>query len=560
MKSSNKPKREGNGATLRWIFKCTKKYLPAVALISLFSIIVSLSSVELALLSKKVLEIATGDAEGELMSCALGLVGIVILQILLSGADTVLKAYAGGKLTISVRNYLFGVLNRKKYSKLYFYHSGDLLNRFTSDADVVINSIISVIPGVASMTAQLVGGITAILLLDSKLAFIVLFAGIAVPAFGRLISRKYKRLHKEVQQTEGKARSFMQECFENVIVLKAFGSVKPFAKKLNQYMKRNFSIKIKRSYMSSVMHLSLYSFFTVGYYAILIWGAGEISQKKITYGMLMAFLQLVSQLRMPLQNISGIFPQYYSAIASAERLMEIENGEEDKPLLDDAELNDVIKSFGGIEFKNVSFAYDGEEILKNCSFTVPKGKITALTGESGSGKSTVFKIILGLYDAKSGDITVNGGRKLDPSLRGLFAYVPQGNMVLSGTIRENITLCNDNVNEKRLIEAAKAAEIYDFISSMPAGFETVLAERGAGLSEGQIQRISIARALLTDAPVLLLDEATSALDEATETRLLNNIRALKDKTVLFVTHRNTSLGACDRIIHIENKQFSVVKE
>ena len=208
----------------------------------------------------------------------------------------------------------------------------------------------------------------------------------------------------------------------------------------------------------------------------------------------------------------------------------------------------------------MDFAYKEESILKNCSFTAKKGKITAITGESGSGKSTVLKLILGLYDIQSGNISINGDIPLDTSIRGLFTYVPQGNMILSGTIKENITLCNDTIPESEIEKVAKTACIYDFISDLPDGFDTILTERGGGLSEGQIQRISIARALLTDAPILLFDEATSALDEATETKLLENIKNLSDKTILFVTHRHTSLSVCDKIIHVENKNFVTVKE
>ena len=560
MESSNNKKKDNNLKTLKWIFCRTKKYLPLVALIAFFSAIVSLSGIALAWLSKYVLEIATGDYNGDFLFFGIAIVFVVLVQIILAGVDTVLKAYANGKLTISIRNYLFTVLSHKKYSKISEYHSGDILNRFTSDADVIITCIINVLPNIASMISQIIGGFIALILLDKRIAIIIIVAGIIVPAIGRLISRKYKTLHKKVQQTEGKSRSFMQECFENIVVLKTFQSIAPFTRKLSSYMNDNFRIKIKRSFISATMHLSLYSFFTIGYYTVLIWGADSISKDMITYGTLMAFLQLFQQLRAPLQNISGIIPQYYSALASAERLMEIEQGEEDKPAISEEKLLSVKNNFSEIRFNSVTFGYTNEEILKNCSFSVPAGKITALTGESGSGKSTVFKIILGLYEASEGTITVNGDIPLDTSLRGLFAYVPQGNLVLSGTIRENITLCNDSVNEEDLIKAAKAAEIYDIISAMPEGFDTVLAERGAGLSEGQIQRISIARALLTNAPILLLDEATSALDEETETRVLNNIKALENKTVLFVTHRNTSLKACDRIVHVENKVFSVIKE
>ena len=553
-------KKENNSQTLKWIYKRTKKFLPSVLLLSVISALDALTFVALALISKNVLDVATGSGTGSITGHGMLLFGVIFAQIVLTAAQSLLNSYTNARLTISMRNYLFSLVCRKKYSYISAYHSGDLLNRFTSDTDVIVNSVVSIIPNISSMAAKIIGGISALIVLDARIAFIILVLGISVPALGRMINRKYKALHKKSQQTEGRTRSFLQECFENIVVMKTFVSEAPFTKKLNQLMKENYRIKMKRTGVSVATHISLYSFFTVGYYTILIWGAGMISSGFITYGTLMAFLQLVSQLRAPLQNVSGIIPQCYSALASAERLMEIEKGQDDMAPVSADKLEKIKKSFSGLEVKDITFAYKNELILKNCSFEAEKGKITAITGESGSGKSTIFKIILGLYEPQNGDITVNGNIPLDTSLRGLFAYVPQGNMVLSGTIRENITLCNESVSREDLIKAAKAAEIYELISSMPEGFDTVISERGGGLSEGQIQRISIARALLTDAPVLLLDEATSALDEATETKVLSNIKALNGKTVLFVTHRNTSLKVCDKIIRVEDKKFGVIKE
>ncbi|MGI6280224.1 MAG: ABC transporter ATP-binding protein, partial [Acutalibacteraceae bacterium] len=514
----------------------------------------------LAFVSKQVLDVATNHSNGNFYFYSLMLFAIIIPQILLNSVKTILIAVANGKLIISFRNHLFSYVVRKKYTEIAKHHSGDLLNRFTSDTDIVVTNTVSLLPSVASMVAQIVGGVLALILLDKRIAIIVFVFGITVPAFGRLINRKYIKLHKDCQETEGKSRSFMQECFENIVIIKSFISEAPITKKLNQLMYKNYKIKIKRSIISLVTHMGLYAFFTLGYFSVLIWGAGQISKGVITYGTLMAFLQVVGQLRAPMQNISGILPQYYSAIASAERLMEIEQGDKDLPPAEDESLNNLKQRFSYIEFDNVTFAYDDEPVLNDCSFVAKRGKITAITGESGSGKSTVLKIILGLYEPQSGRVTIDGETLLNTSHRGLFAYVPQGNLLLSGTIRENITLCDDSISNEEVMRAAKTAEIYDLINSMPEGLDTLLAERGAGLSEGQIQRISIARALLTNAPVLLLDEATSALDEATETKVLSNIRSFSDKTVLFVTHRNTSLKVCDKIIHIENKKFNVLKE
>lgn len=552
-------KKENNKATLKWIYARTKRFLPAVAVTSLISAFTAVSYVLLALITKRVLDIATKDAAGSLAAAGTALFAVIAVQVILSACQSLLNAYVNGKLTLSLRSYLFTLICRKRYSQISRYHSGDILNRLTSDVDVVVSSSVSIIPSVVSTVAKITAGIGAMIFMNPIIAAVILVLGITVPAIGRAINKKYKYMHKECQRTEGKTRSFMQECFENIVVIKSFASEKPFVKRLTVFMEDNFRLKIKRTGISVLASICLYTFFTAGYYAVLLWGAGGLAAGTLTYGTLMLFLQLISQLRAPLQNVSGILPQYYSALASAERLIELEKPEDEKPPLEKESADRLKDNFESLEINGLCFGYGREAVIENCSFKIEKNKITAVTGESGSGKSTLFKLILGLYSPTAGSITVNGKIAVDASVRGLFAYVPQGNMVLSGTVRDNITLCNPDVDEERLISAAKAAEIYDYISSLPDGFDTVLSERGAGLSEGQIQRISIARALLTEAPVLLLDEATSALDETTETRVLENIKAMSAKTVVFITHRNTSLKVCDRIIRVENKKFAALK-
>ena len=542
---------ENNGRALKWIYCRIRRYIPLTAAVSVVSALSALSFVALALITKRVIDIATGDTTGSLLKSGILLFAVIAIQILLSAAQSILNAYSNGKQTIAFRNYLFGVLCRKKYADISAYHSGDILNRFTSDIDTVVTSSVNIIPNVVSIATKIVAGIGTMLFMNPYIAAAVLLCGVTFPAIGRAINKRYKYMHKECQRTEGRTRAFLQECFENIVVIKTFISEAPFIKKLDSYMDDNFCLKIKRTSISVIANISLYALFTAGYYAVLLWGAGGLSGGTLTYGTLMAFLQLISQLRAPLQNVSGILPQYYSALASAERLMEFE-GAADEPLPAAAERLEKIKEdFRTLEIKNLFFGYAGESVLRDFSLCAKRGNITAITGESGSGKSTLFKLILGLYEPQSGSIALNGEIPLDASLRGLFAYVPQGNMVLSGTVRENITMNNRAVTDEQIERAARAAEIYDYITSLPNGFETHLAERGAGLSEGQIQRISIARALLTNAPILLLDEATSALDEETETRVLANIKSMTDKTVLFITHRNTSLKVCDRIVHVE---------
>lgn len=532
-------------SVLRWIYKIFKSQLFGTAVMCFCSVLVSLSFIWLAFLSKNVLEIATGNRDGSFKTYSVLFFGIVLGQVLLSGCYSILKTYISGKFTINLREYLFSILHKKEYADLQKYHSGDILNRFTSDTEVVVSNTVSILPDIFGLLTKIIGGTIALIVLEPLVAVIIIVFGILVPAIGRFINKRYKYLHKECQKTEGLTRSFLQECFENEIVIKTFESEIPFTKKLKSYMRENFRFKIKRAFVSVLSHISLYSFFTIGYYAILIWGAMQISSGSLSFGTLIAFLQLVSQLRSPLQNISSIFPKYFSIIASGERLMEFENLCDEQTKVPKNEI-----SFSSLEGENIAFSYGEKTVLKDFNFKIKKGSITAVTGASGSGKSTLFKLILGLYKLDNGSITINSQFPVNAAYRYLFAYVPQGNMILSGSVKENLTLCKEDIPQSKIIEACKIAQIHDYILALPNGYDTILSERGGGLSEGQIQRLSIARALLADTPVLLLDEATSALDKETELKVLDNIKQLKDKTVILVTHRKTSIDFCDNIISI----------
>lgn len=546
-----------NKSPLRWILARIRRFIPAIIGVSILNALLSVSYVVVALVSREIID---STDKNRLLLSAIILIGLVVAELITNTLLSVINVRLGGKITISLRNYMFSSLVHKKYAGVFDHHTGDLLNRFTSDIDHIVSGATSIVPNVVYMISKLIAGMGALFALNTKLAIIVLVLGFTLPMLGRNISKRYKYMHKEVQRTEGQARAFLQESFANVVVIKTFISEAPILKKLNEYMKENLKMKIKRNFVSALITLCLHSFFTLGYYVVLIWGAAQLSAGLLTYGTLNAYLQLISQLRAPLQNVSGILPQYYSTLASAERLIDLENIENEPDPIKEDKLAPLRESFDGIKIENLAFSYGDEVILRNCTFSVPRGGITAITGESGSGKSTLFKILLGLYEPDGGSAAFGDGTPINAGTRGMFSYVPQGNMILSGTIRDNITLCNEEVSDEQIEKAARAAVIYDFIKELPDGFDTVLSERGAGLSEGQVQRISIARALLFDAPILLLDESTSALDEQTETELLSNIKSMTDKTVLFITHRNTSISVCDHIIHVENKKFTAIKQ
>ncbi len=537
--------------TTKWLYKQTKPFIPQIAFISTLNIIASLSYVFLAKLSQQIIDNASDSTTHAFMIGSILLFSLIILHIVLEAAVSIISTAVSSKMNIKLKNYMFTYLMRKKYVNVSQYHSGDLLNRFSSDVDIVVNGSITLIPSIISMLTKIIAGVAALCIQNYYFAFAVLIIGFVFPLCGRLLSHKYKHLHKQVQKTEGETRSFLQESFANIVVVKAFGGEKPFLLKLNEFLIDNRKLRIKKGFFSVFISASLYLFFSFGYYGVLVWGASQIATGVMTIGTLIYFLQLISILRTPLHNISGVIPKYYSCVASAERLIELEQLE-DEPQCKSANIID----FKSINANNLTFAYTNEIVLRDNNFTIDRGTITAITGRSGSGKSTLFKLLLGLFPATAGNLNFDDTTIINETTRRMFSYVPQGNMTISGTIRDNISLCDDTVNEEEIIKAAKIAAIYDFIESLPDGFDTVISERGQGLSEGQIQRIAIARALLFNAPIILLDEATSALDEVTETTLLNNLKTLTDKTILFITHRNTSLEVCDKVLHLSNGTFS----
>ena len=536
--------------TLKWIYKHAKPLIPQVILISFLNFFASIAYIALAKISQEII-ISASSLNATFTIGSILLFALILLHIAIEAIVSLIAVNVSTKMNIRLKNHMFTTLMKKKYVDISEYHSGDLLNRFSSDVEVVVNGSVGLFPSIVSMLTKIIAGIAALCIENYYFAFAVLVIGFIFPLCGRLLSKKYKSLHKGVQQTEGETRSFLQESFANIVVVKAFDGEKTFLLKLNELLKTNRSLRIKKNCFSTFITAFLFLFFSFGYYGVLVWGASQIATGVMRFGTLIYFLQLISVLRAPLQNISGTIPKYYSMIASAERLIELENLESEPQ-----NSNPKTIDFESIVAKNLTFAYTNEIVLRDNNFSIPRGSITAITGRSGSGKSTLFKLLLGLFPATAGNLSFDDDNEINATTRNMFSYVPQGNMIISGSIRDNISLCNKEISDDKIIDAAKTAAIYDFIESLPNGLDTVIAERGQGLSEGQIQRIAIARALLSNAPIILLDEATSALDEATETQLLENLKNLTDKTILFITHRNTSLDVCDKILSLSNGTFT----
>ena len=433
------------------------------------------------------------------------------------------------------------------------------MNRFVTDVDAVVGFAISVLPELAYIFSVITAGCVSLIYLNAWFVLIVVGLLFIVPLVGRFTGKTYKRLYKNVQVSEGKTRSFFQENIANMIILKSFNGEMLTRYKLSEYLNENRDLRIKRGKFSVFIGIAIALLFSLCYYGVLIYGAYGLASGLMSYGMLITFLQLVSQMRTPLKNLSGIVPRYYTAIASAERLLDVINLENESVNASVEQQTQLINDFKTLKFENVSFAYSYENVLENCSFTINKGDVVAITAESGFGKTTLFKLLLGLYKTSEGKVTINDNIRVDATTRCLFSYVPQGNKIISGTIRDNLTFFSKDYNDETINNALQTVFLKNDIDNLPNKLDTVLKEGGEGLSDGQLQRLAIARALINDAPVLLLDEATAELDENTECKILENINKLSDKTVLFITHRSSAMAVCKHILRGQNKNFVMIK-
>lgn len=552
-------KKNGNRDPVKWLWYYNRKYAWAVGLLSLVSAGISGSFLLLALVSKQVLDIATGAAAGQAAWYCGALFVVIAVQAGLSILRANLQVRVMTKLEMNLRTRMFSLLLHKRYSEVKLIHSGEILNRFTSDIDVIVSGIIGLFPQLFSMLTQLIGGLAVLFTVDRAFSMVILAVGLAVLLAGRLYSGKFRYLHKEVQRTNGKVRAFLQECMENLVVIKSFVSEHPVLGHLDEYQKENYQIRKKRTAVSNVANTAVYVLFSSGYYAALVWGAFRVASGQMTFGTITALLQIINQIKAPVRNMSGLLPQYYSMLASAERLMELENLPDEtirEEITDPAGFYEQMKE---IRLDHGTFSYeDGEVVFSDASLRIRKGVKLAIAGPSGAGKSTLFKLLLSLDRLQKGKlviVTETGEFPVDAGMRSLFSYVPQGNLILSGTIRENLLFGNEGVTEAAMREAARAACIAEEIEQFPAGYDSVLGERSIGLSEGQAQRLAIARALLSRAPVLLLDECTSALDPETETRLLSNLKKLEGRTILCVSHKDITIKSCEEIVWLENGKF-----
>ncbi len=539
--------------------KGKKRYLAALLIVQ---ICLAASSVGYALFLRNIIDSAVVKSWDELYRNIIGLALLAITQLVLRLFVHFLSEFTKASIENSFKGKLFREILKKDYSAVTRIHSGEWLNRLTNDTVVVADGLTSIFPGVAATAIRMISAFVFLLYIVPKFTLFMLICGAALILFATFFRKISKKLHLAVQKADGDLRIFLTEQLSALMVLKAYGAEQRSTDSANDYMAEHKAKRMRKNHFSNLASSGFgFAMNAMQVLGALYCGAMILTGNITSYGTFTAVMQLMGQVQAPIANISGFMPRYYSMLASAERIFEVSDYSDDT-----AEATVNTKDFydndlTGFGLKNAAFSYNSGEndakiVLNDINISIKKGEFVAFTGPSGCGKSTVLKLILSLYKLDDGELylnTQNGTVPINSSYRGLFAYVPQGNILMNGTIREVVTFGDPNADESRLLKALEIACADTFLARLNDGIDTYLGERGLGLSEGEMQRIAIARAIYSGRPILLLDEATSALDEATEARLLTNLKTMTDKTVVVVTHRRAVVGVVDKTVEFSNK-------
>ena len=548
---------------MSWIFGVSGKLKLGVLLLVLLNSAISISAVAFALVLREAIDGAVSGNKMVFLKFVIILGLIMVGQIAARGVIRFLDEYVRSSMENVIKTRLYETILSRKYSAITAFHTGELLNRITNDAVVVADGFVQIIPGIIAMLVKLAGAAAVLFVLDYRFSVIFFAGGGLVLIFTTLFRRVMKKLHKDVQAADGVLRSYLSENLGSLMVLKTFGAERKSIDTSKQYMDKHRFMRMKRNKFSNICNVGFGLVMNGGYIFGLCWCSFGILHGSITYGTLSAVLQLVDQLWAPLANMTGYLPKFYGMLSSAERCMELETLEEEhvESQFSRDYCRELYKDTTAIECKNITFRYEDDIILENADISIGKGELITIMGNSGAGKSTLLKLLLAIYEPKKGTLEIKTDKEsyaLTEKYRKMFAYVPQGNFLMSGNVTSAIASLDDtnaDVDMDKVKAVAHIACADTFVEKLEHGYDTLIGERGMGISEGQAQRLAIARALYTDAPVLLLDEATSALDEQIEKKVLKNIRELTDKTVIIVSHRKAVLEVCDRCVVLEDKHF-----
>ena len=536
---------------LKWLWNAWRgNQLQAVlnASIGLLSVGVSLGHVWAM---KRAIDVASGTVEGNLYWAVGVMAVLILLDFALNIAGTWVRNILGIKAQNRMQQRMLDRLLRAEWRGRNHHHSADILNRLEFDVNNVVNFLTETIPSTLSVLAMFIGAFLYLFSMDKVLAVIVIGIFPMFLAVSKIYVGQMRHLTRQVRDSDSKVQSVLQETIQYRMLIKTLESDSAMVERLGNTQSELRHRVVRRTKFSVFSNMVVNFGFAFGYLVAFLWAAIRMSAHTLSFGGMTAFLQLVNRIQGPARNLTKLVPAFVSVFTAAERLMELEEDpleEQGTPI--------YIKAPCGIRLQNVGYAYEdggGDKVIDGLSFDFKPGSCTAILGETGAGKTTLVRMILALVQPQDGKIEIYHGsthQALSPLHRCNFVYVPQGNTLMSGTIRENLRLGKLDATDEEMLHALHVS-CANFVNDLPDGLNTLCSEQGGGLSEGQAQRIAIARSLLRDRSVMLFDEATSALDPDTERQLLNNILSAHDKTIIFITHRPAVIDYCDQTLKLE---------